>query len=149
MYGLNVFGWYFEIPLLVSASTVHRNFPVTFEFFFSIVTILCAMLRHLYLSMLTFFCRCVRQWDGLVFWCLSRQGQGFNGRPNKVEDSCYTFWIGASLKVTGRGVRQFRRARDVVFGSSEVQSNLSVERNYNSIGCFHPPGCTAVDSIRL
>ncbi|XP_043226586.1 geranylgeranyl transferase type-1 subunit beta-like [Amphibalanus amphitrite] len=40
-----------------------------------------------------------QQRDGLVFWCLSRQGVGFNGRPNKQEDSCYTFWIGASLRL--------------------------------------------------
>ena len=135
-----------EIALLLSASTVHPNFPVTFEFFFSIVTILCAMLRHLCVDG---FCRCARKRDGLVFWCLSRQGQGFNGRPNKVEDSCYTFWIGASLKVTGCGVGQFRCARDVVFGAPKcrVTSRLSVITSRSAI--FHPPGYTAVDSIRL
>ncbi|XP_055334602.1 geranylgeranyl transferase type-1 subunit beta-like [Paramacrobiotus metropolitanus] len=38
--------------------------------------------------------------DELIAWCLFRQGRGFNGRPNKPEDSCYTFWIGAVLKMT-------------------------------------------------
>lgn len=26
-----------------------------------------------------------------------RQGLGFCGRPNKLEDTCYSFWVGASL----------------------------------------------------
>ena len=35
-------------------------------------------------------------------WCLSRQMDvegGFNGRPNKLVDSCYSFWIGASINI--------------------------------------------------
>lgn len=43
---------------------------------------------------------------GLVRWCVARQGregrlegggQGFQGRPNKPEDTCYSFWVGATL----------------------------------------------------
>lgn len=30
---------------------------------------------------------------------LNSQDSGFNGRPNKATDSCYSFWIGASLKI--------------------------------------------------
>ena len=30
-------------------------------------------------------------------WCVNRLTDGFNGRPNKPSDTCYTFWIGASL----------------------------------------------------
>lgn len=37
----------------------------------------------------------------LVRWLVERQGRGFHGRPNKPEDSCYTFWIGASLHIIG------------------------------------------------
>ena len=35
------------------------------------------------------------------WWCLQRQclEGGFNGRTGKLVDSCYSFWIGASLKV--------------------------------------------------
>ncbi|KAI7904846.1 terpenoid cyclases/protein prenyltransferase alpha-alpha toroid, partial [Cokeromyces recurvatus] len=35
----------------------------------------------------------------LIEWCLFRQtsGGGFQGRPNKLQDVCYGFWIGASL----------------------------------------------------
>ncbi|KAK3096764.1 hypothetical protein FSP39_003019 [Pinctada imbricata] len=32
-------------------------------------------------------------------WCLNRQQTGFQGRPNKPTDTCYSFWIGATLKL--------------------------------------------------
>ncbi|XP_039272013.2 geranylgeranyl transferase type-1 subunit beta-like [Styela clava] len=34
-------------------------------------------------------------------WCLNRQKSGFHGRPHKDDDTCYSFWIGASLKLIG------------------------------------------------
>jgi len=30
-------------------------------------------------------------------WCIGRQQTGFQGRPNKPEDTCYSFWVGATL----------------------------------------------------
>ena len=30
-----------------------------------------------------------------------RQDSGFHGRPGKPADSCYSFWIGASLHLLG------------------------------------------------
>lgn len=38
--------------------------------------------------------------DRLRRWCINRQTTGFSGRVNKPWDTCYSFWIGASLKVT-------------------------------------------------
>ncbi|CAI7996354.1 Geranylgeranyl transferase type-1 subunit beta [Geodia barretti] len=38
---------------------------------------------------------------GLARWCLRRQVTGFQGRPNKPSDTCYSFWIGASLELLG------------------------------------------------
>jgi hypothetical protein len=38
----------------------------------------------------------------LLKWCMSNQGSGYRGRPNKPEDSCYSFWIGASLAMLGQ-----------------------------------------------
>lgn len=35
-----------------------------------------------------------------VLWLIKRQVGGFEGRPFKPVDSCYSFWIGASLKVS-------------------------------------------------
>jgi len=37
--------------------------------------------------------------EKLQFWCLSRQRLGFHGRPHKHDDSCYSFWLGATLKI--------------------------------------------------
>ncbi|KAI8388720.1 terpenoid cyclases/protein prenyltransferase alpha-alpha toroid [Radiomyces spectabilis] len=37
--------------------------------------------------------------EKLIKWCVSRQSSGFEGRPNKKADTCYCFWIGATLKV--------------------------------------------------
>lgn len=34
-------------------------------------------------------------------WCLVRQKSGFQGRPNKPVDTCYSFWVGASLELLG------------------------------------------------
>uniref|UniRef100_A0A6B2L8R2 Geranylgeranyl transferase type-1 subunit beta n=1 Tax=Arcella intermedia TaxID=1963864 RepID=A0A6B2L8R2_9EUKA len=39
--------------------------------------------------------------DKLTKWLIFRQEQGFNGRPNKIQDTCYSFWVGASLKILG------------------------------------------------
>ena len=41
--------------------------------------------------------------DSAIFWCKARQIGGFQGRPNKDEDTCYSFWIGASLHLLGAG----------------------------------------------
>ncbi|XP_063707942.1 geranylgeranyl transferase type-1 subunit beta [Culicoides brevitarsis] len=32
-------------------------------------------------------------------WLVFRQEEGFNGRPNKPIDTCYSFWIAAALKI--------------------------------------------------
>jgi geranylgeranyl transferase type-1 subunit beta len=37
----------------------------------------------------------------LVQWCVSRQVNGMQGRPNKAEDTCYSYWIGGTLRLLG------------------------------------------------
>lgn len=39
--------------------------------------------------------------EGLKRWLIFRQEEGFNGRPNKPIDTCYSFWIGAALQILG------------------------------------------------
>ncbi|KAK2705023.1 hypothetical protein QYM36_017166 [Artemia franciscana] len=39
------------------------------------------------------------QVKNLMKWCLMRQITGFQGRPNKPPDTCYSFWVGATLKI--------------------------------------------------
>lgn len=42
-----------------------------------------------------------RKKEKLKRWCLAKQVSGFQGRPNKEPDTCYSFWIGATLKLLG------------------------------------------------
>ena len=35
--------------------------------------------------------------ESIVRWCIRRQTSGFQGRPYKDADTCYSFWIGATL----------------------------------------------------
>jgi geranylgeranyl transferase type-1 subunit beta len=37
--------------------------------------------------------------DDVARWAVQRQLGGFQGRPGKLEDVCYSFWIGAALQV--------------------------------------------------
>jgi geranylgeranyl transferase type-1 subunit beta len=37
--------------------------------------------------------------DRIVHWLIQRQSMGFHGRINKPDDTCYSFWVGASLKI--------------------------------------------------
>jgi len=37
----------------------------------------------------------------LVRWCVSRQVRGMQGRTNKCEDTCYSYWVGGSLRLLG------------------------------------------------
>mmetsp|Transcript_11716 Transcript_11716/g.17751 ORF Transcript_11716/g.17751 Transcript_11716/m.17751 type:complete len:361 (-) Transcript_11716:82-1164(-) len=39
--------------------------------------------------------------DTMLRWCLRRQDSGFSGRTNKTNDTCYSFWIGASIHILG------------------------------------------------
>lgn len=39
--------------------------------------------------------------EGLISWCSRREQNGFEGRTGKEPDSCYSFWIGATLQMLG------------------------------------------------
>ena len=41
----------------------------------------------------------VSQRRKLIRWCVFRLSEGFSGRPNKPWDTCYSFWVGAALKI--------------------------------------------------
>uniref|UniRef100_A0A1I7UUE5 Terpenoid cyclases/protein prenyltransferase alpha-alpha toroid n=1 Tax=Caenorhabditis tropicalis TaxID=1561998 RepID=A0A1I7UUE5_9PELO len=40
-----------------------------------------------------------RDIDRLIRWGIQKQEIGFHGRAHKPDDSCYAFWIGATLKI--------------------------------------------------
>ena len=43
-----------------------------------------------------------KEWrKDLVRWCVHRQVGGMQGRPNKDEDTCYSYWIGGTLRLLG------------------------------------------------
>jgi prenyltransferase beta subunit len=37
--------------------------------------------------------------DELIQWCVLRQVEGMQGRPNKRQDTCYSYWIGGTLRL--------------------------------------------------
>jgi len=37
----------------------------------------------------------------LISWCTRRQVGGMQGRPNKAEDTCYSYWITGTLRLLG------------------------------------------------
>merc|ERR1719263_1843907 len=39
--------------------------------------------------------------ERIIDWLIKRQGVGFQGRIQKPEDSCYSFWVGGSLQLLG------------------------------------------------
>lgn len=39
----------------------------------------------------------------LLRWLMQRQATGFQGRPDKPPDTCYSWWVGASLHMLGFG----------------------------------------------
>jgi hypothetical protein len=67
----------------------------------------------LYVLSVTIWSTVTRSWlflfqlDGLRRWGLSRQISGFQGRPNKEVDTCYSFWLGALLKVRAASLIQW------------------------------------------
>ncbi|TRY64803.1 hypothetical protein DNTS_004407 [Danionella cerebrum] len=42
---------------------------------------------------------CLREIRRVQRWCMFRQQSGYQGRPNKPVDTCYSFWVGATLKL--------------------------------------------------
>ena len=45
----------------------------------------------------------INEWrKDLIRWCTHRQVGGMQGRPNKNEDTCYSYWIGGTLRLLSR-----------------------------------------------
>ena len=40
--------------------------------------------------------------DDVLEWCIKRETGGFHGRLEKESDSCYAWWVGASLRIASR-----------------------------------------------
>jgi geranylgeranyl transferase type-1 subunit beta len=72
--------------------------------------------------------------DDLIRWCLQRQNEGFNGRPNKPDDSCYSWWIGATLKLL---------EKDFLINIDEIQRFLHATESKVTGGFSKWPDSTA------
>lgn len=56
----------------------------------------------------------------IIRWLLFRQQDGFQGRPNKPVDTCYSFWIGATLKIlNGFELSDYKDNRDYVLSTQD------------------------------
>lgn len=64
--------------------------------------------------------------ERLTRWCINRFDDGFSGRPNKDQDTCYSFWIGATLLMLNsfRFIDQ-KRLLEFVLTAQEENGGLS------------------------
>jgi len=60
-------------------------------------TTYCGMAALLLMDRLS----CLPNFDALLKWCLRNQGEGYRGRPEKPQDTCYSFWLGGVLHMLG------------------------------------------------
>ncbi|WVQ70982.1 hypothetical protein IAR50_000507 [Cryptococcus sp. DSM 104548] len=64
--------------------------------------------------------------DNTTRWLVSRQIGGFQGRPGKLEDVCYSFWCGGALNILGHG--------DLVSHSENQSFLLSAQSPFGGFG---------------
>lgn len=68
----------------------------------------------------------------LIQWCTHRQIGGMQGRPNKVEDTCYSYWIGGTLRLLGQdvfGLLEHTSLRKFVFSCQSPMGGFSKTQN--------------------
>jgi geranylgeranyl transferase type-1 subunit beta len=62
-----------------------------------------------------------RQLEKMKRWLLFRQEGGFQGRPNKPVDTCYSFWIGAALKIIDAfELSNYNENRDYILSTQDT-----------------------------
>uniref|UniRef100_A0A915DLB7 Geranylgeranyl transferase type-1 subunit beta n=1 Tax=Ditylenchus dipsaci TaxID=166011 RepID=A0A915DLB7_9BILA len=86
------------------------------------------------------------QIERLKNWAIMKQKDGFHGRTNKPDDSCYAFWLGATLSmlnaqylVNETSVRSFlmRTQDDLIGGFSKYEDSTSdALHTYFSIAAY-------------
>ncbi|XP_045136717.1 geranylgeranyl transferase type-1 subunit beta-like isoform X2 [Portunus trituberculatus] len=91
------------------------------------------------------------QRERLVRWLVGRQsGGGLQGRPNKPPDTCYAFWIGATLQILGAldyldttALRQF-----VLSTQDPITGGLAKYPNSNPDGLHTYLGISGLSLLR-
>lgn len=62
-----------------------------------------------------------KQLEKIKRWLLFRQEGGFQGRPNKPIDTCYSFWIGAALKIIDAfELSNFKENKEYILSCQDV-----------------------------
>lgn len=72
----------------------------------------------------------LRDAPSLLRWGLINQGEGFRGRPEKPQDTCYSFWMGATLQMLG--------AYDLTEREGNRKFNLSCQTSRGGFGKQEP-----------
>ncbi|KAI9202945.1 geranylgeranyl transferase type-1 subunit beta-like protein [Polychytrium aggregatum] len=74
-------------------------------------------------------------------WCLFRQSSGFQGRPAKIPDTCYSFWVGASLHILGyyhlvdtKRDQEFLKTTETVWGGFGKYPGLPPDIMHSYLG---------------
>lgn len=84
------------------------------------------------------------QLNRLRRWCLMRQDSGFHGRPGKSSDTCYSFWVGATLTMLEvnklsdpDNIRAFLLAnQDIVMGGFSKFANCPPDPVHTYFGLY-------------
>ncbi|KAI6206533.1 hypothetical protein M3Y94_00923000 [Aphelenchoides besseyi] len=65
----------------------------------------------------------MKQVERLKFWALNKQEDGFHGRMNKPDDTCYAFWIGATLSIlNARHLVDYKRLREFLLSTQNTKN---------------------------
>lgn len=86
-----------------------------------------------------------KQLSRLRRWCIMRQDGGFQGRLEKPTDTCYSFWIGATLELLGvshlsdsHENRVFvLDTQDILMGGFAKSPNLLTDPLHTYLGNLH------------
>jgi len=100
--------------------------------------------------------------DKLSTWLSERQveGGGLNGRPEKLEDACYSWWVLSSLAMIGRAHWiNGKKLQDFILKCQDPERGGIADRPGDMVDVFHTvfgicglsllgyPGLEAVDSV--
>ena len=102
---LNSLGVYFHVPPIILNPLWEVNAEEICMYFLSGGSTFCAVAALILMGQLS-ECFREKEIDKIKRWCILRQKSGFQGRPNKPVDTCYSFWVGASLQVTAPTYRK-------------------------------------------
>jgi len=80
---------------------------------------------------------------GFLHWAVHRQMNiegGFQGRTNKLVDSCYTFWQGATFPLLHEAFRQQGKEKELLLPTDIPWFAPSPLQSYVFLACQHPGG---------